>query len=91
MSQYSLFRSVTDNRLHVLCGADQFEQAPDCLRHQGPWQGMGRGEIATLRMHYRLLLAEQKFVVLYRKLLIPETLSASTSPSDSADSLHSTL
>lgn len=91
MSKFALMRSVGDSRLHVLCEAGEFEKAPDFLRHQGPWDGMGEGEVDTLRLHYRLLLAEQRFVVLYRRMLTSEALSSRASAIDSVEGLRSVL
>jgi len=31
----------------------QFDELPDHIRHQGPWQGMQRGEIDKLKANYR--------------------------------------
>ncbi len=62
--RYEVWRS-RDNRLHVLCLDDRFEQLPQRVRSLGPWMGSGRGLVDRLRPHYRALLEEQGFVILH--------------------------
>ena len=64
--QYEVWRS-RDNFLHVMCFDERFDQLPDRIRHLGPWTGARRGEVQNLKLHYRLLLAEQGFVLLRTK------------------------
>ena len=66
--QYEAARSNADKSLHIICMEDAFEGLPLCVRHLGPWQGLSGGDIAKLKPHYRLQLAEQGFVVVYQKL-----------------------
>ena len=61
-------RSNTDKSMHIICMEDAFESLPHCVRQLGPWQGPNGGDIAQLKPHYRLQLAEQGFVVIYQKL-----------------------
>jgi hypothetical protein len=51
--------------LHLLCleGSEAFESLPVAIRNLGPWQGGPEGELDRLRLPYRVLLNEQKFVV----------------------------
>jgi hypothetical protein len=55
--QYQTLRSISDNHLHLLCRDEEFEKLPDYIRHQGPWQGMRRGDVTKLKRNYRLRLA----------------------------------
>ena len=68
--QYESVRSNTDKSLHVIFNDGSFDTLPDRIRHLGPWQGLSGGEIAKLKPHYRLQLAEQGFVVVYQKLAV---------------------
>jgi len=43
--QYQTLRSFSDNHVFVICYDGRFDELPDHVRHQGPWQGMHRGEI----------------------------------------------
>ena len=66
--RYEAVRSGNDKSLHVISNDGAFESLPHCLRQLGPWQGLSGGDIAKLKPHYRLLIAEQGFVVIYQKL-----------------------
>jgi len=65
--RYKTWRSRKDTHLHILCaeGAETFESLPVAVRNLGPWTGGPEGEIAKLGLPYRILLDEQKFVVMY--------------------------
>ena len=65
--RYKSWRSRKDTSLHVLCaeGSEAFESLPVAIRNLGPWTGGPEGEIAKLRLPYRILLNEQKFVVIH--------------------------
>ena len=65
--QYEAVRSSTDKSLHVIFNDGSFDTLPNLIRQLGPWQGLSGGEIAKLKPHYRLQLAEQGFVVVYQK------------------------
>jgi hypothetical protein len=66
--RYEVVRSVADKSLHVIFNEDAFALLPDRVRHLGPWQGLTGGEIDWLKLHYRLQLAEQGFVLVYQQL-----------------------
>ena len=58
-------RGDPNGQLHVLChDGEAFEKLPARIRQLGPWTGSREGEIANLKAHHRMLLAEQGFVVL---------------------------
>jgi hypothetical protein len=61
------WRSRKDAHLHLLCadGAEAFESLPVAIRNLGPWTGGSEGDIDRLRLPYRILLNEQKFVVIH--------------------------
>ena len=65
--RYKTWRSRNDTHLHVLCveGSEAFEPLPVAIRNLGPWMGGPEGEIAKLRLPYRILLNEQIFVVVH--------------------------
>lgn len=64
VEQYQALRSVSDSHVYVICRDGSFYDLPDYVRHRGPWQGMRRGEIASLKAEYWLDLTEQGFVLL---------------------------
>ncbi len=60
---YQVLRAVSDSHVHVICRDGAFEQLPDYIRHQGPWQVVQRGETTNLKRSYRLRLARYGFVL----------------------------
>jgi len=68
--QYKNLRSVSDHHLFVVCRDGEFEQLPEYIRKQGPWQAMRRGEITNLRRTFRLRLARYGFVLEHSKLAV---------------------
>ena len=61
-AQYQTFRSVSDNRVFVVCRDGTFyEIVPADVRMQGPWQGQHRGETERLKPEYRLALARDGY------------------------------
>jgi hypothetical protein len=73
--QYQTFRSLSDNHVHLICLDGEFEELPDYIRHQGPWQSMGRGEVTNLKLDYRLALARDGYALVKCELAVfkPET------------------
>ena len=65
--RYKTWRSRNDTHLRVLCveGSEAFEPLPVAIRNLDPWTGGPEGEIAKLRLPYRILLNEQIFVVVH--------------------------
>jgi hypothetical protein len=65
--RYKTWRSRTDAELHVICmeGSEAFEALPSRIRNLGPWSGGKEGETKDLRLPYRLLIAEQGFVIVH--------------------------
>jgi hypothetical protein len=65
--RYKVWRSNKDKELHLLCGAGPaaLNALPTAIRHLGPWTGAQEGEIDKLRLQYRLVLAEQSFLIIY--------------------------
>jgi hypothetical protein len=66
--RYEAVRSVNDKSLHVIFNEGAFDALPQRIRHLGPWQGLTGGDINLLKLHYRLQLAEQGFVVVHQHL-----------------------
>jgi hypothetical protein len=66
--RYKIWRSNKDKELHLLCreGSEAFEALPAAIRGLGPWTGSKEGDVDRLRLPYRLMLAEQGFVVIPR-------------------------
>jgi len=61
---YQALRSVSDNHVIVICRDGEFDDLPDHIRHQGPWQSLRRGEIDRLKMEYRHDLARHGYVLI---------------------------
>jgi hypothetical protein len=66
--RYEVVRSVNDKSLHVIFNEGGFEALPQRVRHLGAWQGLTGGDISSLKLHYRLQLAEQGFAVVHQHL-----------------------
>jgi hypothetical protein len=70
--RYKCWRSNADKALHVICLEGEFERLPVAIRHLGPWTGGKEGEVERLKAHYRLLLAEQEFMLAHQHPFVPE-------------------
>ena len=68
--QYQTLRSVSDHHVFVLCHAGKFYDLPEQVRHQGPWQGMQRGEVERLKPEYRLALARDGYALVTCELAL---------------------
>jgi hypothetical protein len=53
---------VAPRNLSIRRADDAFADPPN-VRHQGPWQGMHRGEIEKLKPEYRLALARDGYTL----------------------------
>ena len=49
MKIYQALCSVSYNHVILICRDGGFHTLPDQVRHQGPWQGLKRGELAKLK------------------------------------------
>lgn len=68
---YQTLRSVSDHHLFVVCRDGTFyELVPEEVRHQGPWQGMRRGEVDALKPEYRLAIARDGYVLVRCELAV---------------------
>ena len=65
MTRYEAVRSNTDKSLHVIFNDGEFAALPHRVRQLGPWQGLTGDDVERLKPHYRLMLAEQGFVLVY--------------------------
>jgi len=68
--QYQTLRSVSHNHLFVVCYDGRFDELPDHIRHQGPWQGQQRGEIEKLKASYRRALARDGYALVKCELAV---------------------
>ena len=66
--RYASARSQTDKLLYVIYVDDDFNRVPQPLRALGPWQGSSGGDFARLKLHYRIMLDEQGFAVVYQSV-----------------------
>lgn len=65
--RYKTWRSRQDNSINIICWDGEFERVPLQIRHLGPWVGSKEGEAERLKAPYRLLLAEQGFLLVYQR------------------------
>ncbi len=68
--QYQTLRSVSDNHVFVICYDGRFDELPEHVRQQGPWQGMHRGEIEKLKANYRRRLARDGYALVHSELAV---------------------
>jgi hypothetical protein len=66
--KYKCWRSNTDKSLHLICRESGFDSLPQRVRALGSWTGSREGDIAKLKSHYRLQIAEQGFTIVHRHL-----------------------
>jgi len=68
MARYKTWRSQKDTALDLIArdGAEALDALPAAIQHLGPWAGAKEGDLARLRLVYRLLVEEQGFVVVHR-------------------------
>lgn len=66
--RYEAVRSVNDKSLHIIFNEGSFNPLPQRIRSLGPWQGLAGGDVASLKLHYRLQLTEQGFVVVHQPI-----------------------
>ena len=66
--RYEVVRSVEDKSVHVIFHEGTFDTLPTRIKHMAPWQGLIGGDMAHLKPHYRLQIAEQGFTVVYQHL-----------------------
>ena len=66
--RYEAVRSVNDKSLHVIFNEGTFDALPQRIRSLGPWRGLTGGDFASLKLHYRLQLKEQGFVVVHQPI-----------------------
>lgn len=66
--RYKCWRSYQDYAVHVICRQnDQFQNLPAPVLWMGPFADSIEGDVERLKPHYRLMLAEQGFVVVYEQ------------------------
>ncbi len=68
MAGFEVMRSVANFSFHVIVRAGEFDQLPASVRHEGPWQIIGRGEMDKLRADYRFQIARQGYAVAYHHI-----------------------
>jgi len=61
--RYSISRSMKDNNRHLIFEETCFDELPDHVRHQAPWQHLKSGEFANLRPDYRRAICEYRFII----------------------------
>ena len=58
------------HHVFVICYDGRFDELPDHVRHQGPWQAMHRGEIEKLKANYRRALARDGYALVKCELAV---------------------
>ena len=67
---YQALRSISDNHVFVVCRDGAFYDLPEVVRHRGPWQGMGRGDVGKSQARARLDLEEQGYSLVRSDLAV---------------------
>ena len=65
--RYKCWRSWPEVELHLIVREGGFDNLPQRIRQLGPWTGSWEGELQNLKPHYRQLLNEQGFALVYRR------------------------
>jgi hypothetical protein len=67
--RFKAWRSNADVGIHLIVheGSGSFDALPDRIRQLGPWVGSREGDLANLRPHYRAMMEEQGFAIIYSK------------------------
>jgi hypothetical protein len=60
---YAIHRSKKNNDLHLIFMETCFDDLPDHVRNQGPWQHLKRGEFENLRREYRDALEKSGYII----------------------------
>ncbi len=68
---YEVYRSQRDHKdLHVIHYAERFyEDVPDEIRHKGPWWGTARGNVADLKLPYRVALERDGYAIIVESMI----------------------
>jgi hypothetical protein len=61
--RYSVSRSVNEKNRHLVFVETGFDDLPDSIRRQGPWQHLKTGEFENLRPEFQKALSERGFIV----------------------------
>jgi hypothetical protein len=61
--RYITQRSTSDKRVHLIYYDDNFDELPSEVRHRGPWQVLGRGDVNRLKLKYQARLARHGYVL----------------------------
>jgi len=63
LMRYSISRSINDKNLHLVFEETCFDELPEHVRKQGPWQHLKSGEIEKLRPDYRQAISEHRYII----------------------------
>ena len=61
--RYSVSRSVNESNRHLVFVETCFDELPDSIRCQGPWQYLKSGEFQHLQPEYQKALSERGFII----------------------------
>ncbi len=70
--QYQTLRSVSDNHVFVICYDGRFDELPDHVRQQGPWQVAGNAprRDREAQANYRRALARDGYALVRCELAV---------------------
>lgn len=61
--RYSIRRSMKDKTIHLVFEEACFDDLPEHVRQQGPWQHMKSGEFENLRPDYLKAITAHRYVI----------------------------
>ncbi len=61
--RYSIRRSIKDKTIHLVFEEACFDDLPEHVRLQGPWQHMKSGEFENLRPDYLKAITAHRYVI----------------------------
>lgn len=65
-SRYSISRSMNERNRHLIFEEGGFDELPESIRHQTPWQHLKSGEFKNLRPDYLKALTDRGYIIVER-------------------------
>ncbi len=62
-SRYSISRSMNERNRHLIFEEGSFDQLPESIRHQTPWQHLKSGLFKNLRPDYLKALTDRGYII----------------------------
>ena len=62
-SRYSISRSMNERNRHLIFEEGGFDELPESIRRQTPWQHLKSGEFKNLRPDYLKALTDRGYII----------------------------